>query len=56
MSPRSRSDDSRRNQYRLRMSNEELKKLEFCCEKLCMTKSEVIRAGIETMYQEALKK
>ena len=56
MSPRHRSEESKRNQYRLRMSDAELKKLDFCCEKLNLTKSEVIRAGIETMYQEALKK
>lgn len=56
MSPRPRLDDARTNQYRLRMSDAELKKLEFCCEKLGLSKSEVIRAGIETMYQEALKK
>lgn len=56
MSPRPRSDDPKKNQYRLRMSDEELKRLEFCCEKLNLTKSEVIRAGIDTMYQEALKK
>lgn len=56
MSPRPRSDDSKRNQYRLRMSDEELEKLEFCCEKLLLTKSEVIRSGLDAMYQKALEK
>lgn len=55
MSPRPRSDNSKRNQYRLRMSDEELKKLEFCCEKLLLTKSEVIRSGLDAMYQKSPK-
>lgn len=56
MSPRPRLDDARTNQYRLRLSDAELKKLDFCCEKLDMPKSEIIRAGIDVMYKEALKK
>lgn len=56
MSPRPPLEDAKTNQYRLRMSDAELEKLEFCCKKLGLTKSEVIRSGIEAMYQEALKK
>lgn len=56
MSPRLPSPDSRKNQYRLRMSPQELEKLNFCCEKLKLSKSEVIRAGIEAMYQKAMER
>lgn len=45
-------ENSRDNQYRLRMSNEELKKLDICCEKTGLNKADVIRLGIEKVYQE----
>lgn len=43
-------------QYRLRMSSKEWEKLEYCCKVTGLTKAEVIRQGIEKVYQEALKK
>ncbi len=55
MSPRTGrppKDDSRENQYRLRMSNEELRKLEVCCKKTGLSKADVIRKGIEKIYKE----
>ena len=45
-------DNSRENQYRLRMSDEELRKLEECCQKTGLNKAEVIRRGIEKVYNE----
>ena len=48
-------DDSRDKQYRIRLSDEELKKLEFCCKKTGLSKADVIRKGIETVYQEVSK-
>ena len=53
MSPRPKSDDPRAEQYRLRMTQEELEKLNFCSEKLGLKKSEVIRAGLDIMYEKA---
>ena len=42
--------------YRLRVSDEDLKKLDYCCEVLGLTKAEVIRRGIEKVYDEARNK
>lgn len=55
MSPRTGrppKEDSRENQYRIRMSNEELRKLNVCCEKTGLSKAEIIRKGIEKVYEE----
>lgn len=41
--------------YRIRMSDEELERLAFCSEVLQIPKSEVIRRGLEKMYEEAKK-
>lgn len=47
---------TRDKQYRLRMSAEEWAKLEYCCQSTGLTKAEVIRLGIDKVYQEAQKK
>lgn len=47
--------DSRDNQYRIRLSDEELRKLDFCCEKTGLSKADVIRRGIEAVYREIIK-
>ncbi len=39
--------------YRLRMTETEMKRLEECCTLLGMTKAEIIRLGIEKVYNEA---
>lgn len=55
MSPRTGrppKEDSRENQYRIRMSDEELRKLNVCCEKTGLNKAEIIRKGIEKVYEE----
>lgn len=41
--------------YRIRMSDEELKRLDYCCEVLGLSKADVIRAGLEEMYKKAQK-
>lgn len=41
--------------YRVRMSDEELSRLEFCSKVLQIPKSEVIRRGLDKMYEEAKK-
>lgn len=45
-------EDSRDNQYRLRMSDEELHKLELCCQRTGLSKAEVLRRGIDLVYKE----
>jgi|GEM_PF-5153978 len=35
------------------MSGDELKRLDYCCEMLELTKAEIIRQGIDFMYEKA---
>lgn len=53
MPPRPIKDDPKSNQYRLRLSDEELEMLNFCCNKLNMKKSEILMAGLKKMYELA---
>jgi len=41
--------------YRLRVSDEDLQRLDYCAEVLGLTKAEIIRQGIELMYEKAQK-
>lgn len=54
MSPRPIKDDPKSHQYRLRLSDEELEMLEFCCKVLSMKKSEILMAGLQEMYKKAV--
>ena len=59
MSPstgRPKSDNPRDMQYRLRLTSDEVKKLEYCCKVLGLTKAEVLRQGLEAMYEKAQTK
>jgi len=58
MSPRTGrpTDDPKRLNTRIRLSEEDIRKLDFCAEKLGISKSEVIRRGIELAYKEASEK
>lgn len=49
-------DSAKDKQYRLRMSAEEWDRLEYCCKVMGLTKAEVIRRGLESVYEEALRK
>lgn len=40
---------------RARMTPEDVEKLTFCCEKLGKTESEVLRLGVEKVYDELTK-
>lgn len=53
MSPRPHKDDPKSNQYRLRLSDDELEKLEFCCKTLNMKKSQVLMEGLQIVYEKA---
>ncbi len=53
MSPRTGrppSDHARRDKVETRMSTQELEKLDYCCEMMQISRSEVIRAGIDALY------
>lgn len=57
MSPRTGrppSDNPKNLSTRIRMSDEEVKMLDYCCKVLGLTKAEIIRQGIGVMYQKAL--
>lgn len=57
MSPRTGrpTEDPKKARLELRLSASDVEKLNFCCETLNMTKAEVIRRGIDRVYQEAKK-
>lgn len=54
MSPRTGrpTDNPKRHETRIRMSDEDVKILEYCCLKTGMTKTDVIRQGIRKVYAE----
>jgi len=55
MTPRTgrpKKDNARNIKVDTRLSEEEEKKLNYCCEVLGMTRAEVIRKGINKVYEE----
>lgn len=44
--------DSRSNRIITRMSPDETEKLDYCCETTGKSRSEIIREGIDKIYQE----
>ena len=58
MSPRTGrpTKDPKNLRLELRLSDLDAEKLEFCCKILDMTKAEVIRQGIDKVYQMAKEK
>lgn len=59
MSPRTGrppSDNPKRNETRIRMTDEDVQKLEYCCKVFGITKAEVIRRGVEALYLKAKRK
>lgn len=58
MSPRTgrpKSDNPKKNDTRIRMTDEEVEKLNFCCQKTGKTKADVIRLGIQMVYEKVQK-
>lgn len=49
------TDDPKKHETRIRMSDEDIRVLEYCCEKTGKTKADIIRMGIRKVY-EGLKK
>lgn len=54
MSPRTGrpTADPKKHETRIRMSDEDVKMLEICCQKTGLTKAEVIRQGIRVIYEK----
>lgn len=50
------SKDPKRNDTRIRFTDSEAQKLEYCAEITGMTKADVIRRGIDMVYAEITKK
>ncbi len=50
------TNDPKRNQYRIRLSENDLEKLEYCAKKTGKAKADIIRDGIDKIYQELVKK
>lgn len=49
------TDNPKTNQMRIRMSDEDVRMLEYCCEITNMSKADVIRMGISKVYQDIKK-
>lgn len=59
MSPRTgrpKSDNSKDTMLRVRIDEETVNKLEYASKELGITKSEIVRNGIESEYQRSLEK
>ncbi len=41
---------------KVRVNNESLDKIEYCMKKLSITRSEVLRKGVDTLYEDLTKK
>lgn len=49
------TNDPKNLNTRIRLSNTDIKKLDYCCEKTGKRKSEIIREGIDKVYNELKK-
>ena len=50
------SKDPKRNDTRIRLTDSEAQKLDYCSKMTGMTKADVIRKGIDMVYAEVKKK
>jgi len=50
------TDDPKNLSVRIRLSETDIEKLEFCSQKTGKTKAEIIREGIDKIYQELIQK
>lgn len=50
------TDDPKTLSTRIRLSEEDIKRLEYCSEKTGLTKAEIIRQGIKEVYEKLKKK
>lgn len=47
--------EPKNHQTRIRMSDDDIERLEFCCQKTGLSKADVIREGIRKVYEEIKK-
>ena len=50
------TSDPKRHDTRIRMSDEDVRLLEICCQKTGMSKTDVIRQGIREVYEKVKEK
>lgn len=50
------TDNPKTNQMRIRMSDEDVFMIEYCCNNTGLTKADVIRLGIKKVYEELIQK
>lgn len=58
MSPRNGrppSKDPKTHETRIRMSDNDIEKLEYCCKQTGMKKADIIRRGIDEVYKQLKK-
>lgn len=58
MSPRTgrpKVDNPRKNQTKIRTTDEELKKIEFCAKELNLSKTDVILKGVDMVYNAVIE-
>ena len=46
------TENPKTHETRIRMSDEDIDKLNFCCDRLGKTKADIIRLGISKLYEE----
>lgn len=49
------TEDRKENRLQFRLSDGDIEKLDYCCKVLSLTKAEIIRQGIEEIYQKVRK-
>lgn len=57
MSPRTGrpTDNPKNHETRIRMSDTDIERLNYCCKTFGLPKAEIIRRGVAKMYEEAQK-
>lgn len=50
MKTKSENSEPKNHETRIRMSDKDIERLEYCCEALQMTKADIIRRGISVIY------
>ena len=58
MSPRTGrpTDEPKKHQQRIRMSDKDIEMLEYCCEATGKTKADIIRIGVKKVYEDIKNK
>lgn len=57
MSPRTGrpTDNPKKTRLELRLSNDDSVKLEYCCQKTGLSKAEILRQGLDSVYKKLKK-